>query len=62
MIPGLIVNCSFTSRQKGSLAVSAPPRRLAALSSALAEPVAGNTESAAAPPAKPLRKDRRFVT
>src|SRR5262249_4642389 len=61
MIPGLIANCSFTSRQKDSLPMSAAPRRLAALRSALAEPVDGKTESAAAPPAKPLRKDRRVV-
>src|SRR5262249_56628219 len=61
VIPGLIAKCSFTRRQKGSLALSAAPRRSAARVNAPAAPVAGKTESAAALPAKPLRKDRRGV-
>src|SRR5262245_2804125 len=61
---GLIVNCSFTNRQKGSLAALAAlrrPRLLAARDISPVDPIAGKTESAAAPPAKPLRKDRRVV-
>src|SRR5262249_57430987 len=61
---GLIVNCSFTSRQKGSLTVSVAVRRLVTPRSPLpasADPSVGKIESAVAPPAKPLRKVRRRV-